>query len=108
MAVAGAGMPRANRESPLFAAPEVVHRTLADGSLVIGSARRLGPIPRAVGVWLERWGQQAPHPTVFAQRAHRGGRRPLTVGGGPRATPALRPGPIEPRPLWGPPRPRPV
>ena len=89
MAVAGAGMPRANPEGPLFAAPEVVHRTLADGSLVIGSARRLGPIPRAVGVWLERWAQQAPDRTFLAQRADRGGWRHLTFGDALRSTRAI-------------------
>ena len=62
----------------LFAAPQIAHETLPDGSLVIRSARRLGAIPRAVGVWLEKWAAEAPDRVFLAARDEAGGWRRLT------------------------------
>src|SRR5262245_61724021 len=59
--------------SRLFAPPQIVQEAKADGSLVLRSACRLGPIPRAVGVWLEKWAAEAPERTFLAARDGRGG-----------------------------------
>src|SRR5262249_19910642 len=73
-----ASIETAGADGRLFAAPQIAHETLADGSLVIRSARRLGAIPRAVGVWLEKWAAEAPDRVFLAARDEAGGWRRLT------------------------------
>jgi feruloyl-CoA synthase len=72
--------PEAKRLEPqnytnLFASPNVVQESRADGSLVIRSGRGLARIPRAVGVWLEAWSATEPERTFLAEREGRGWRR---------------------------------
>jgi feruloyl-CoA synthase len=66
--------------APLFAPPRIAHARLADGSLVMRSTRALGPVPRALGVWLERWAAEAPYRTFLAARSEAGGWRKLSYG----------------------------
>ena len=74
-AVASAAADDARR---LFAAPEVVHERQADGSVVIRSARALGTVPRALGVWLERWAAAEPDRVFLAERDAGGGWRRIS------------------------------
>jgi feruloyl-CoA synthase len=89
MAFASARAASPQEISRLFAPPEIVHDAKADGSLVLRSARRLGPIPRAVGVWLEKWAAEAPERTVLAARDGRGGWHELSYREAERATRAI-------------------
>jgi feruloyl-CoA synthase len=52
----------------LFAPPRIVHQERADGSLLIASAHPLANVPRAVGVWLEKWAAEAPERSFLAAR----------------------------------------
>src|SRR5215470_4256629 len=63
----------------LFAPPQITHATLADGSVVLRSERALGPVPRAVGIWLEKWAAAEPLRTFLAAR-EAGAWRTLTYG----------------------------
>jgi feruloyl-CoA synthase len=67
-----------NGEGRLFATPEVAHERRSDGSIVLRSTRRLGPVPRSLGVLLERWAAAAPNRSLLAERAASGGWRHLT------------------------------
>jgi len=89
MAFASARAARPQEGSRLFAPPQIVHDAQADGSLVLRSARQLGSIPRAVGVWLEKWAAEAPERTFLAARDGRGGWRELSYRHADRATCAI-------------------
>src|SRR5262245_28437424 len=65
-------------QAPLFAPPRIAHEKLADGSLVMRSTQRLRPVPRAVGVWLEKWAADDPDRTFLAARDAAGGWRKLS------------------------------
>ena len=52
----------------LFATPSVVAERRADGSFIVRSTVPLGPIDRAVGVWLERWAAERPDQVFLAER----------------------------------------
>ena len=68
------------RDAPIFAPPQVEHVRYQDGSYVLRSARPLAAVPRAVGVWLERWAGEDPGRTFLAARAAPGGWRTLSYG----------------------------
>ena len=89
MAFASARMASPQDTSRLFAPPQTVHEAKTDGSLVLRSARQLGPIPRAVGVWLETWAATAPEHTFLAARDGRGGWCELSYRDAERATCAI-------------------
>jgi feruloyl-CoA synthase len=76
----GSRHPRAagTSETRLFATPEIAHERRADGSTVLRSTRRLGPVPRSLGVLLERWAAAAPERPFLAERKESGGWRHLT------------------------------
>ena len=69
-----------DRDAPIFAPPQVEHVRYGDGSHVLRSARRLAAVPRAVGVWLEKWAAEDPGRTFLAAREETGGWRKLTYG----------------------------
>ena len=75
--------------SRLFSKPDVVHERQADGSIVIRSRRELGTVPRAVGVWLERWAVAEPDRVFLAERDASGGWRKITYEETSRATNAV-------------------
>lgn len=52
----------------LFATPSVISERHADGSFVVRSTVPLGPIDRAIGVWLERWAIERPDKVFLAER----------------------------------------
>ncbi|MDQ8730984.1 feruloyl-CoA synthase [Bradyrhizobium sp. LHD-71] len=52
----------------LFAKPSVVAEHRTDGSIVVRSTVPLGPVERAVGVWLERWASEMPDKMFLAER----------------------------------------
>src|SRR4051812_18765468 len=62
----------------LFAVPQITHERRSDGSIVLRSARGLGPVPRSIGVLLERWAAAAPDRVFLAERAASGAWRHLT------------------------------
>ena len=66
----GASDGRAGR---LFATPQITHERRADGSVILRSARALGPVPRCLGVLLERWAVAAPDRVFLAERGAAGG-----------------------------------
>jgi feruloyl-CoA synthase len=73
----------------LFAKPEVIHERQADGSLVLRSAHRLGPVPRSIGVLLERWAAADPKRVFLAERDTKGGWRQVTYEEAARAANAI-------------------
>jgi feruloyl-CoA synthase len=74
------GQVSGDRDAPIFAPPQVEHARYGDGSHVLRSARRLAAVPRAVGVWLEKWAAEDPGRTFLAAREETGGWRKLTYG----------------------------
>jgi feruloyl-CoA synthase len=80
MVLLGARGTGAKTQAPLFAPPRIAHEKLADGSLLMRSTERLGPVPRAVGVWLEKWAAEDPERTFLAARDQAGGWRKLSYG----------------------------
>src|SRR5262245_25234054 len=80
----------------LFAPPQITHAKLADGSLVLRSERGLGPVPRAVGVWLEKWAAAEPLRTFLAAR-EAGAWRTLSYGAALKAAHAIAQALIERR-----------
>ena len=79
----------ADPSAPIFAPPQIAHRCLADGSLVMRSTRGLGPVPRAVGIWLEAWAAQDPGRTFLAARDGTGAWHTLSYGGALKAAQAI-------------------
>jgi feruloyl-CoA synthase len=75
--------------SALFAPPEIIQERRPDGCLVLRSARDLGPVPRSVGVLLERWAVAEPGRTFLAERAATGAWRHLTYEAAARAASAI-------------------
>jgi feruloyl-CoA synthase len=69
-----------DRDAPIFAPPQVEHARYGDGSHILRSARRLAAVPRAVGVWLEKWAAEDPGRTFLAAREETGSWRKLTFG----------------------------
>lgn len=91
MSVAAA-MPTANAATsarPIFSTPEISHERRPDGSVILRSARKLGPIPASVGVLLERWAADAPDRILLAERDATGAWRTLTYGEASRAVNAI-------------------
>src|SRR5262245_65176234 len=74
------GRVSAERDAAIFAPPQVEYLRAGDGSHVLRSARRLARVPRAVGVWLEKWAAEDPERTFLAARADAGGWRKLSYG----------------------------
>jgi feruloyl-CoA synthase len=83
---AGAGIPGAEG---LFAPPEIWHERQPDGSIVLGSGRALGPVPRSLGVLLERWAGREPDRVFLAERNAAGGWRRITYEEASRAANAI-------------------
>ena len=52
-----------------FRGTEITDQRRADGSIVLRSARGLGPVPRSIGVLLERWAVAEPARIFLAERA---------------------------------------
>jgi feruloyl-CoA synthase len=61
-----------------FAAPDVVIRRDADGTIRLASGQPLLPYDRQIGVWLRRWAAAAPDRVFLAERDDRGGWREMT------------------------------
>jgi feruloyl-CoA synthase len=80
MVLLGAQGAGAETQAPLFAPPRIAHAKLPDGSLVMRSTQPLGPVPRAVGVWLEKWAAEDPDRTFLAARDAAGGWCKLSYG----------------------------
>jgi feruloyl-CoA synthase len=79
-AAAVGAAPGAGARGPLFAKPEVVHERRPDGAVVLRSARPLGPVPRSLGVLLERWAAADPGRVFLAEREASGGWRRIGYG----------------------------
>jgi len=73
----------------MFAKPEVLHERRPDGSFVLRSARALGPVPRSLGVLLERWAASAPSRVFLAEREAGGGWRRISYEETARAANAI-------------------
>lgn len=73
----------------LFATPEIVQETRPDGSIVLRSGQRLGPIPDSIGVLLERWAAAAPDRVFLAERDAAGDWRRLTYAEAARGANAV-------------------
>ncbi len=58
-----------------FASPQVTMERRPGGAIVLRSPEPLGPYPRAIGEWLERWAREAPDRVLVAERAGEGWRR---------------------------------
>ena len=52
----------------LFATPSVSSERRADGSIIVRSTVPLGPIDRAIGIWLERWAVERPDAIFLGER----------------------------------------
>ena len=52
----------------IFAPRAVIADRRADGTTVLRSPTALAPFPRAIGVWLERWGAEAPDRPFLLER----------------------------------------
>jgi feruloyl-CoA synthase len=89
MDVAAAMNVAENDVSRLFAKPQVAHERLADGCIVIRSARRLGPVPRSLGALLERWAAAEPTRTFLAERDAAGAWRRIAYEEAARAANAI-------------------
>jgi len=79
----------ADPSASIFAPPQIAHQRLADGSLVMRSTRGLGPVPRAVGIWLQTWAAQDPGRTFLAARDGTGAWHRLSYGGALKAAQAI-------------------
>ena len=73
----------------LFATPQITHERRPDGSVILRSARALGPVPRCLGVLLERWAVTAPDRIFLAERGASGTWRHLTYEAASRAANAI-------------------
>ena len=73
----------------LFSKPEIWHERQPDGSIVLGSSRALGPVPRSLGVLLERWAGREPDRVFLAERDAQGGWRHITYEETSRAANAV-------------------
>jgi feruloyl-CoA synthase len=73
----------------LFAAPDVHHERTSDGAMILRSRLAKGPLPRAVGVWLETWAEVAPTRTFLAEREPSGGWRKMSYADTARAAKAV-------------------
>ena len=71
--------------SALFAKPMVTHEKRPDGSIVIASARRLGPIPTSIGALLERGAAAHPSRIFLAERTASGTWRTISYEATARA-----------------------
>ena len=69
-----------DQDGAIFAPPQIEHMRRGDGSHVLRSARRLAAVPRAVGVWLEKWAAEDPGRTFLAARDETGSWRKLSYG----------------------------
>jgi feruloyl-CoA synthase len=65
---------------PRFAEPAVLVETLAGGGMILRSPHAIGPVPRAVGVWLEDWAGRDPGRLFLAQRDGAGAWRRIGYG----------------------------
>jgi feruloyl-CoA synthase len=70
---------------PLFATPEIAHDRRPDGSVVLRSTRVPGPMPRSLGVLLERWAAVDGRRVFMAQRDPAGAWRRITYAEAARA-----------------------
>jgi hypothetical protein len=75
MSTAAAASAAADHAGRFFAKPEVMHERRPDGAIIMRSARALAAVPRALGVWLERWAVAEPHRAFLAERDGAGGWR---------------------------------
>jgi feruloyl-CoA synthase len=75
--------------SGLFAKPQVTYDRRVDGTIVIRSARSLGPVPRSLGSLLERWAAAEPDRVFLAERDAAGGWRRITYEETARAANAI-------------------
>jgi feruloyl-CoA synthase len=73
----------------LFAAPQILHERRPDGTMTIRSTRSLGPMPRSLGVLLERWAAAEPKRVFLAERDPAGAWRRITYGEAARAVNAI-------------------
>jgi feruloyl-CoA synthase len=73
----------------LFSKPDIWHERQPDGSIVLGSSRALGPVPRSLGVLLERWAGREPDRVFLAERDAQGGWRNITYEETSRAASAI-------------------
>jgi len=73
----------------LFAKPDVLHERRPDGAVVVRSARALGPIPRSLGVLLERWAAAEPKRVFLAERDAAGSWRRITYEEAARAVKSI-------------------
>lgn len=71
---------RKRGEGLRFAKPEVAIEPLSGGGMILRSRVPLGPIPRCIGEWLERWARAAPERPFLVERDHAGAWRSLTYG----------------------------
>src|SRR5690242_3319181 len=71
---------RASTAAALFAAPEVVSRTAADGCVLLSSAQPLGPYPVTVIHSLRDWAARDPGVPLVAERAADGTWRSCPYG----------------------------
>jgi feruloyl-CoA synthase len=74
------GAPPPGVRQPRFAEAAVDVERLAGGGMILRSPHRLGPVSRAVGVWLEHWTGRDPDRLFLAQRAGTGAWRRLSYG----------------------------
>jgi feruloyl-CoA synthase len=88
-ALVGSAIPDSAGGSGLFATPEVNHELRPDGSMVLRSARRLGPVPCSIGALLERWAAAEPGRTFLAERTATGAWRHLTYEAAAQAANAI-------------------
>jgi feruloyl-CoA synthase len=75
--------------SGLFAAPQIGHERRPDGTMTIRSMRAMGPIPRSLGVLLERWAAAEPGRVFLAERDPAGAWRRITYAEAARAVNAI-------------------
>ncbi|MGH7035774.1 MAG: feruloyl-CoA synthase [Stellaceae bacterium] len=71
---------RKRGEALRFAKPEVAVEPLSGGGMVLRSRVPLGPIPRCIGTWLERWAAAAPERPFLVERDQAGAWRSLGYG----------------------------
>ena len=63
-----------------FAKPEVELERLSGGGMILRSRVPLGPVPRCIGAWLERWAAAAPDRPFLVERDQAGAWRSLSYG----------------------------
>ena len=71
---------RKRGEGLRFAKPEVTVEPLSGGGVILRSRVPLGPIPRSIGEWLERWAAEAPERAFLVERDQAGAWRSFTYG----------------------------